>query len=57
MSFTCVLIIIYITLIVIEVSSLIIGIKSNEWKLFIVVTVFTVILTAMLIYFWIKCPM
>lgn len=57
MSFTCILAIIYILLLMIDVFALIIGIRSGEWALFISVTAFIVIGTAVLAYFWIRCPM
>lgn len=57
MSFTCILAIIYILLLMIDVFALIIGIRSCEWALFISVTAFIVIGTAVLACFWIRCPM
>lgn len=57
MSFTFILAMIYTMLLIIDIFALIIGIKSHEWALFIGVTSFTVIGTAVLAYLWFKCPM
>lgn len=57
MRFTFILAMIYTMLLIIDIFALIIGIKSHEWALFIGVTAFTVIGTAVLAYLWFKCPM
>lgn len=57
MSFTGILAIIYLFLFITDISALILGIKCHEWTLFIGVTAFMAIGTAVLAYMWIKCPM
>ncbi len=57
MSFTGILAIIYLFLFITDFSALILGIKCQEWVLFIGVTAFIVIGTAVLAYMWIRCPM
>ena len=57
MSFTCILVIIYLFLLLTDISALILGIKCREWALFVGITAFVVIGTAVLGYFWIKSPM
>ncbi len=57
MSFTCILAIIYLFLLITDISALILGVKCHEWALFIGITAFIVIGTAVLAYLWIKCPM
>ena len=57
MSFTCILAIIYLFLFLTDISALILGIKCSEWALFVGITAFIVIGTAVLGYFRIKNPM
>ena len=57
MSFTCILVIIYLFLLLTDISALILGIQCRKWALFVGVTAFIVIGTAVLAYFWIRCPM
>ena len=57
MSFTCILVIIYLILLLTDISALILGIQCREWALFVGITAFIVIGTAVLGYFWIKSPM
>lgn len=57
MSFTCILAIIYLFLFLTDISALILGIKRREWALFVSITAFIVVGTAVLGYFWIKSPM
>ncbi len=57
MSFTCILVIIYLFLFITACAALILGIKCHEWALFVGITAFIVIGTAALAYFWVKCPM
>ena len=57
MSFTCILAIIYLFLFLTDISALFLGIKYREWALFVGITAFIVIGTAVLCYFWIKSPM
>lgn len=57
MSFTFILAIIYSLLLITDIAALILGIKCREWALFIGVTAFIAVGTAVLGYFWIKSPM
>ncbi len=57
MSFTCILVIIYLFLFLTDISALILGIKCREWALFVGITAFIIFGTAVLGYFWIKSPM
>lgn len=57
MSFTCILIIIYLFLFLTDISALILGIQCREWALFVGITAFIIFGTAVLAYFWIKSPM
>ena len=63
MSFTCILVIIYLFLLLTDISALILGIQCRitsmcrEWALFVSITAFIVIGTTILAYFWIRCPM
>lgn len=57
MSFTCILAIIYLILLLTDISALILGIKCREWALFVGITAFIVIGTAVLGYLWLSSPM
>ena len=57
MSFTGILAIIYLFLFLTDISALILGIKCHEWALFIGITAFIIVGTAVLGYLWIRCPM
>ena len=57
MSFTCILVIIYLFLLLTDILALILGIQCREWALFVGITAFIIFGTAVLAYFWIRCPM
>lgn len=57
MSFTCILAIIYLFFFILDFSALFIGIKCHEWTMFVGVTAFIAIGTAVLGYLWLSSPM
>ena len=57
MSFTGILAIIYLFLFITDISALILGIKCHEWALFIGITAFIIVGTAVLGYLWLSSPM
>lgn len=57
MSFTGILTIVYLFLFALDISALILGIKCHEWTMFVGVTAYIVIGTAILGYLWLSSPM